>query len=363
MQRIIAAGAAPHFDVVASSRLASATRRGMLPGRPQVLNLTAAPIRTALRQAGLGAKPLVAARYGWNRDVHSPWGTVSAAAQAEYATEALELAWLRWPWLAGMGWALAVPAAPAGDPAWGFALTEPSSRPAPVLASLRDWQNSHATAPRPNGPSGLPYQLVGQAMVLVALSALLVSHSGTAARLVPWPELLARYRRGPIWVHGAAWALLILTYYLATWPPLILLCWVTGALLCLAQPVVGLWLAAFLLPFHFQHKDIALIGATVAVAPAHAVALWLAPALCVRLWRRQVRFGRWDWLPPLLIGISLLGGLGVWPWPGRGLATAELVLLPLLLWLAVRAFVWTAEERRRTALALFAGVSWRPVGV
>lgn len=356
LQRAIAAGAAPFFDVVAIQPFGFGHAPGDPTRRPQVLNFQrAALIRHALQQADLGDKPLVAARYGWNRDLHSSWGTVTPAAQAEYAAAALELAWTRWPWLAGMGWALAIPGEQTNTPAGGFALTEPDGRPAPVLESIRDWQNRHLATSRPGGPTGLPAQLIGQAVLLVALFTLLVWRGSAAARLVPWSDFLTRYRRSPVWVHGAAWAALISIYYLATWPPLILLCWGAGILLCLAQPAGGLWLALALLPFYFQHKDVALVDATLAVAPAHAAALWLVPALLVLLWRRLVRFARWDCLPPLLIVISLLGGLGVWRWPGYGLATAELVLFPLLLWLAVRALVTTAEDRRRTALALFAG--------
>ena len=243
----------------------------------------------------------------------------------------------------------------AGDPAWGFALTDAAGRAAPVLESLRDWQSAHWHRARPGGPHDFPALLLGQAALLAALFALLVWRGGAAARLAPWSDFLAHYRQSPVWIHGAAWAALILVYYLATWPPLILLCWVMGALFCLARPVVGLWLAVSLLPFHFQHKDVALVDATLTMAPAHAVALWLVPAICIPFWRRQVRFDRWDWLPPLLVVIGLLGGLSVWHWPAYGQATAELVLLPLLLWLAVRAFVCTAEERRRATLALFAG--------
>jgi O-antigen ligase len=362
LQRMLAAGAGPFFDVVAVQPFGFGHAPEDSTRNVRVLNFQrAALVRQALRAAGFGGKPLVAARYGWNRDLYSPWGTVTPAAQAAYAAEALELAWTRWPWLAGMGWAAALPNKPGGDPAWGFGLVDASGQAAPVLGSIRAWQNSHSGLSRrirqigPIRPICLPPDVGGQALLLVALAALLAWRGSAAARLVPWAGYLGRYRQSPAWVQGAAWATLVLVYYLATWPPLILLCWVAGILLCLAEPRAGLWLAAALLPFYFQHKDVAWVDATLAAAPAHAAALWLVPALAVRLWCRQVRFARWDWLPPLLVGIGLLGGLSVWRWPGREVATAELVLMPLLLWLAVRAFVTTAEERRGVALALFAG--------
>ncbi len=84
--------------------------------------------------------------------------------------------------------------------------------------------------------------------------------SVAAARLLPWSHWLGRYRRAPGWVHWLAWATLLVAYHFAVWPPLIGFYWLLWALLCWAQPLAGLAVAATLLPFFFQHKELPLVG-------------------------------------------------------------------------------------------------------
>jgi O-antigen ligase len=126
-------------------------------------------------------------------------------------------------------------------------------------------------------------------------------------------------------------------------------------LLCLAQPAVGLRVAALLLPFYFQHKELYLVDATLTVAPAVAATFCLTPALLWRAWRKPVPFVRQDWTVVALLAVSLLAGAGVWQWAAYSRGLVELVIVPILLWLAVRCLAPTAGERQWLALALFAG--------
>ena len=134
LQRMIAAGAAPFFDAVAVQPFGFGHSPTNPRQQPDTLNFArAALIRRALVDAGLGDKPIWAVRYGWNRRLNSPWGTVTPDDQAAYAPAALDRAWNEWPWLAAMGWAVDQPAEAPGLPAWGFALSDAAGRPAPVF--------------------------------------------------------------------------------------------------------------------------------------------------------------------------------------------------------------------------------------
>ncbi|HHY56853.1 MAG TPA: hypothetical protein GYA08_15620, partial [Chloroflexi bacterium] len=276
LQRMLAAGAAPFFDVVAVQPFGF----GFSPtqSRQDVATLNfarAALIRRTLVDAGLGDKPIWAVRYGWNRMFNSPWGTVTPTAQAEYAVGALDRAWREWPWLTAMGWVIDQPTEAPGMPAWGFALTTPTGAPAPVFTALAQWQRApHLRAPHSPSIAFLP---PWGALILISL--LIGWRAVAAARLIDWAGWLARYRRMPGWLHATAWLTLIVIYYLATFPPLIGLCWLATLLLCLAQPQVGLWLAVALIPFYYQHKEVQLVNVTLTAPPAHVFALALLPAV------------------------------------------------------------------------------------
>lgn len=360
LQRMIAAGAAPFFDVVAVQPFGF----GFSPAHRRqdvgTLNFArAALIRRTLRAAGLGDKPIWAVRYGWNRTPNSPWGAVTPAAQASYAAGALERAWREWPWLAAMGWVIDQPAEAPGMPAWGFALTNPAGTPAPVFAALAAWQG----APTARSAGSVPPSLFLGWFGLLLGALLIAWRSVAAARLIDWRTGLDRFRQAPQMLHVAAWLLLIAIYYLATFPPLIGLCWLAAVLLCLAQPHVGVGLAAALIPFYFQHKEVHLVGATLTAPPAHVLALALTPALLLR--RHLAAAGQdaqaalplhwWELTPLLLLPLSLLATVNVWHWPAFVRGTVDLVLAPLLLWWTVRLLAVTAVARRRIVAALFAG--------
>ena len=121
LQRMVAAGAAPYFDVVSLEPFGF----GHSPRYPWQTIATldfqrTALLRRALVAAGLGEKPVWIARFGWNTDPNSPWGVVTPDDQATYTVDALTIGRNEWPWLAAMGWAIDRPAAPTHDPSMGI---------------------------------------------------------------------------------------------------------------------------------------------------------------------------------------------------------------------------------------------------
>jgi O-antigen ligase len=362
LQRMVAAGAAPFFDVVAIQPFGFGYSPQRTRQQIDTLNFARAGlIRRTLVDAGLGDKPIWAVRYGWNRMLNSPWATVTPAAQAAYARAALDRAWREWPWLAAMGWVIDQPNEPSGMPSWGFALTSANGRPAPVFAALAEWQTTERSPQRSPSPSIAWLSWIG-----LSLGAVLIGWRTTAAtQLLPWRIWLMRYRGASVWVHVAAWIVLIAIYYLATYPPLIVLCWLAAGWLCFAQPHIGLWLALAFIPFHFQHKEVHLVNATLTVAPAHVLTVALAPAL-ISLHRRRRDITAqtpesnyplfwWELILLLLIPMTLLTTVNVWRWPAFVRGTIDLVIAPILLWWAVRSLASSEAGRRRALLVLFAG--------
>ncbi len=171
---------------------------------------------------------------------------------------------------------------------------------------------------------------------------------------------------------------MLLTIYLfATWPPLILFCWLAAAVLIVARPQVGIGLTAVTVPLFFQHKEIALVDSVWAIAPAHALILCLLPALLIRFQPPTRRSTAWGWLVrtsnPInwlqlkhkinrydsfaltWLLISLITSVNVWQWSAYRQELFTLVLMPLLFYLLVRIYVVTAHQRRQLCYALFAG--------
>jgi len=357
LQRMIAAGAAPYFDAVAIQPFGFGDSPANARQGLETLNFArAALIRRALVDAGLGNKPIWAVRYGWNRLLNSPWGTVTPVDQAAYAVAALDRAWDQWPWLATMGWAIDQPAEAPGLPTWGFALTDTTGHAAPVFDALAAWQKQPHTRAYPS--SSVP--VLGWVAWLLAV-ALIGWRSLAAARLIDWSNLLVRYRLTSCWLHMGAWVALMVIYYLATFSPLIVLCWLAAAMLCLVQPRVGLWLAVMLIPFFYAHKEFQLVGATLTVPPTHVLAAALLPATYLATQHRLPYTLRpaplfwWELAPLLLLPMSLLSTVHVWHWPAFIRGTLDLVVIPLILWLEVRVLATTAADRRSIFLALMAG--------
>jgi O-antigen ligase len=356
LQRLYAAGAAPFFDAVAIQLYGFGTSPGDPRAQIDVLNFQRAKlIRRVMLAAGDEATPIWAVRYGWNTRPNAPWGTVESTTQQHFARQALELTWQEWPWLAALAWHSDQPNALPADPVWGFALTPE------LAAGFRQWHISTGVGIRSFAPP--PYS---SAPLLLWMSALLVTlwRARAALGVLPWRAWALCYQRWRWPVRGGLWLALTLLYYFATWPPLIVLCWLASALLIAAQPVVGLALLAVVLPLPFQHKELQMVDSIWRVAPAHALLLGLLPALIghgarrLALERTSRVWPRLTWTDPLALGwlgLSLGSASGVWHWPAYGEGMCELVLAPLLGYLAVRCFVRSSHHLRWMVVALTVG--------
>ncbi len=351
LQRLYAAGAAPYFDAVAVQPFGFAATPHDPRERMSLLHFQRIKqVRRAMLAAGDGATPIWAVRYGWNVQPGSPWRAVAPATQPGFAIQAAAFAYEEWPWLAALGWTVDTPPAPPDDPQWGFALT-------PELVQVfADWQPPSARGP----PLSIPLATWAGLGWWLAAGAIAIWRGWAAARRLPWRRWGADYERSSTMIHALCWGLLIGLYFVATWPPLIISCWIAGALLALAQPRVALYGAAMLLPFYFQHKELRWFDTLVTVPPAHALLFCLAPALAAGIdWRRlRAATRQWialDWLALGWLGISLVGMVNVWHWPAYGQGLAEGVLAPLLGYAAVRRWAETPEARQRVLMALIAG--------
>ena len=337
LQRMVAAGAADSFDAVAIQPFGFGYAPGHARQALPVLDFQrAALIRREMAAMGLGDKPLWAVRFGWNRMPNSTWGAVTAETQAQYAAEAIDLAWRRWPWLEALGWAVERSPVPPQDPHWGFALYDPDGAPTPLLMALRAWLALPQAAGRSVAAPILPASLWLAGLLLVGGLGVVAWRSVAAARLLPWTAWLDGWRQLPWPLQAAGWAGLLLLYYFAVWPSLVGLCWLLWTLLCLAQPRAGLALAAVLLPFYFQHKDLFLVDIVIAVPPAAAAMACLLPAVIRRVWQRKGWFAPIDGAALGLLAVSLLAAARVWNWGAYRLGMVDLVLTPLAFWFAFR---------------------------
>lgn len=329
LRRLYAAGAATSFDAVAVQPFGF----GATPGDSAHLarRLTWQRIRLVRQvmiEAGDGAKPLWVARMGWNVRADSRWGTVTPAHQIAYTLAAVEMAYGHWPWVAAVGWAVDQPAVSLGDPWWGFALNDG------LAASLRAWQAARPARPQP-APVDIPFPpelwsgLLGLGVI--------VWRGARAARLIPWHALRRAYLARAWTVRAGMWALVLLVYYLATWAPLIVVCWGALALLMAAQPRGGLMLVLALLPFHHYHKELAWAGTLWAIPPAQAALLCLLPGALGRA-KALLRGGQdgWAWVAAVWVGVAFLAMPSVWHWPAYLQGMVELVWVPVVLFLLVR---------------------------
>lgn len=403
LQRLYAAGAAPFFDVVAAQPFGFGATPQDERARRTVLNFQRVKLlRRAMLAADDGKTPIWAVRYGWNTRRNSPWRTVTPTDQVAFATAALTIAQQEWPWLTAMGWAIDQPVQPPANPQWGWALT-------PALTkAFHAWQLSSGALPPLNSlVLPLVWRWLGMALLLLLIGWRLLA----ALSLLPWVRWQQAYQVQPVWAKVIGWLLLALVYYVATWPPLILLCWLIATLLILPAPLTGLVMAALLLPFYFQHKEIMVAGFSVAVPPAHAalgcvgvvlVARGLAnfretfntggmtrqtrhegllrqvrtlfqpsrkmsaepPSIrlrqCLVVGRAKVvrlaqSTERTDRLALLWLGINFVSAFQQWRWPGTAQGLLNLALLPCLAYGATRVFVTTPAQRTLLSTALFLG--------
>ncbi|HXF64067.1 MAG TPA: O-antigen ligase family protein [Caldilineaceae bacterium] len=374
LNRVYAAGAAPYFDAVAIQPFGF----GFTPQEPrqhlQTLNFRRAVlVRRAMLAAGDGATPIWLVRYGWNRALNSPWGSVEPHHQIRFATGALEIGYRHWPWVAAQGWAAHAPALPDSHPLAGFSLT-------PALADgFRHWAKTATMHPRQPIPTSRE-MIAARPLATAPLTVL----PAPATTILPWGWLAAAallwlwrtwatlrllpWRAKPAWLHAAIWTALLVVYYMATWPPLIALCWVAAALLIAATPALGVGLALALLPFYFQHKEVQGVDRVWAIAPAYAALLCTLPALLIwakqRPWIGSQRLRRrasvWPpatagWMAIGWMAVGLLGAAGVWYWPAYGQGLLALVIAPLALFTLLRWWEPARAQPSRMAGALFAG--------
>ncbi len=353
VQRMLATGAAASFDALALQPFGFGT--APTHSRQVIDQLDfqrTAILRRTLVQAGLAQTPIWAVRFGWNVRGDSPWATVTPADQNGYATQARGVA-VAWPWLTTLGWAIDRPAALATDPVWGFALDDT------LLESL--------TAAPPALAAPQPWQAAQQLALALGLCLATLLAAAYTARGLPWQSVQARFARTSPWVESLCWAALLTGYYFATWPPLIGLCWLGIVLLTLARPQAGLWLALLSLPFYFQHKEVALVDGLLLVPPATAAAVALLPALLraayARLHIERAGARSWarcnlHWSDALALTWLLINLLSMRnAWQGRAYLQGlmELVIVPLILYVAVRVFARDARSMRRAVAALFGG--------
>ncbi len=373
LQRLYAAGAAPYFDAVLVQPFGFGAGPDDARSRVDALNFRrAAWVRRVMVAAGDAQTPVWAVRFSWNRHVQDHWKTVSTANQLRFTEEAIRHARAHWPWLAAMGWPVDRPDAPPSDPIWGFSLITPDGREHALLSVFTD----AAQATAETGPSAtMDWLYVRFALLLLAVGFLLC-WAALTVRGLPLPRWQAVYRNWPLAAKLAIWALLLTIYYLAVWPPLILLCWLIAAFLISAEPHTGLMIAAAALPFHFQHKELRLVGAVWAVPPAQAALLAALPALSQHFLRakprrigsalkavypvRQPLFAarnalHADLLVAAWIVISLLAARNVWHWPGYIDGLWDLVLVPALLYTGIRLLAVEPPQQRAVLTALFAG--------
>ena len=373
LQRLYAAGAAPFFDAVLVQPFGFGTGPEDVRSRVDVLNFRrAAWVRQVMVAAGDGQTPVWAVRFGWNRLVQDSWKTVSEADQLRFTEEAIRHARAKWPWLAAMGWSIDRPDAPASDPIWGFSLVTADGKEHPLLSVFSDFLQS--TAESKSSANG-ERQYIRLALLLLAAGFLLWWSILTSRRL-PLRQWQTVYRGWPHFRKLAVWALLFTVYYLAVWPPLILFCWLIAAFLIAAEPFTGLMIAAVALPFHFQHKELQLVGSVWAVPPAHAALLATLPALAQRAlrvseWRigsalkafypiRNALYAIQDkqfatLLVAVWIVISLLAARNVWHWPGYYRGLWEFVAVPALLYAGIRLFAAEPHRQQSVLVALFTG--------
>lgn len=135
-------GAQPFFDAVAGKPYGFYTGPLDRQADPATLNFSRfILLRQVMERYGDHAKLLWGTQFGWNR-LDSPWGKATPDQQAAYTVQAYERARTEWPWAGVFLLETYQPAAPAADPRWGFALTDPAGAPAPL------WTALNAAAPR-----------------------------------------------------------------------------------------------------------------------------------------------------------------------------------------------------------------------
>ena len=347
LNRIYAAGAAPYFDAVALQPFGF----GRTPADPDVDRRTlnfrrTLLVRQTMLDAGDGETPVWLMRFGWNRDFNTSWQRVSAEHQLTFTRQALSIAYRQWPWVVGMGWPAAF--VPEDDPAAGFALTPE------LLDTFSTISTTVLKARRPLHTPAPSLSLLQPVALLWLGVGVLLWRALAAARLLPWRKWQTFWQALPAWQQGIGWALLLLLYYFATWPALLLFCAIMAALGFLAQPRVGLALALLVLPFYDYHKEFDWLGRHWLVPPTQAVLLCMLPAI----WRYRPRTlprDIWHGVALGWLAVMLLSATGVWYWPAYWIGLINLVITPLVLYVLIRAWANTQRHAHTFVVALAVG--------
>lgn len=347
LNRLYSAGAAPYFDAVAIQPFGFATRPDDADVGRYALNFRRTLlIRQAMLDAGDGETPLWLIRFGWNRTLASPWQSVSAEEQRAFTLDALAMAYRQWPWVVAMGWPAAT--LPADDPGAGFALSPE------LMETFRTASTTFLAQRRPL-QSWTPPLSLWTPVALWWLAAIALLWRGfAAARLLPWLRWRDNWITRPTWQQGFVWLLLLLVYYLAEWPWLLLLCAIVAALGFLAQPRIGLALALLVLPFYEFHKEFDWLGRLWQIPPTQAILLCLLPAA----WTyrpKSLKRDRWQGVALSWLAIMLLSAFGVWYWPAYRIGMMNLVITPLFLFFLIRAWATTCQHAHTLVFALAAG--------
>ncbi len=104
---------------------------------PALLNFSRlALLRQVMERNGDGHKLLWASHVGWNTRADSAWGRATPEQQVDYTLAAYHRAATEWPWAGPLALENYQPNAPADDPRWGFALTDPNGQLTPLAQSL-----------------------------------------------------------------------------------------------------------------------------------------------------------------------------------------------------------------------------------
>lgn len=171
-------GAQKYFDIVAAKPYGMWTGPEDRTVNSGVLNFSRLILlRDEMRQYGDAAKPIWAVEMGWNalpahwQGEPSPWGTDSAATQADRLERGLERIRNEWAWVTGVFPLYLHPDVAPTDPRMGFALLDSNGAPRAFYSTLAAFIAAPVTSvPPPTAPI-LPVLLLGAVALVSAWRA------------------------------------------------------------------------------------------------------------------------------------------------------------------------------------------------
>ncbi|MCC6904724.1 MAG: O-antigen ligase family protein [Anaerolineae bacterium] len=146
-------GAAAVFDGVAAKPYGFDTGPDDRRAYPALLNVSRLLLlRQEMGRRGDAGKPLWASHFGWNAlpagwaGEPSAWGQTTPEQQAAWTEAFYRRALMEWPWTGGLILENWQPAAPPGDPRWGFALKAADGTLSPAASVIRSLAGESNTA-------------------------------------------------------------------------------------------------------------------------------------------------------------------------------------------------------------------------